>query len=54
MISLLASSDPKDRKFAVDQILKLRGKSEYGDMGVRPRKTPKLNMSATTLTKLIS
>ena len=54
LISLLASSDPKDRKFAVNQILKLRGKSEYGDMGVRPRKTPKLNMSATTLTKLIS
>ena len=54
LISLLASSDPQDRKFAVEQILKLRGKSEYGDMSVRPRLTPKLNMSATTLTKLIS
>ena len=54
LVSLLASSDAKDRKFAVDHILKLRGKAEYGDMSVRPRKTPKLNMSATTLTKLIS
>ena len=54
LLSLLASSESKDRKFAVDQILKARGKSEFGDISVRPRKTPKLNLSATTLTKLIT
>ena len=54
LISLLASSDTEDRKFAVDQILKLRGKSEFGDMSVRPRRTPKLNVSATSLIKLIT
>ena len=54
LLSLLASSESKDRKFAIDLILKARGKSELGDMSVRPRKTPKLNLSATTLTKLIT
>jgi hypothetical protein len=53
--SLLASgSDPPDRRFAVNQILKLRGYSEYADTSVRPRVTPKLNLSATSLTKLIT
>ena len=42
-----------DRKFAVDQILMLRGESAYGDMSVRPRLTPKINMSEKTLIKLI-
>ena len=54
LTSLLASSNAEDRKFAVDQILKLRGKSEYGDMSVRPRKTPKLNLAATSLIQLIT
>ena len=54
LVSLLASRDPKDRKFAVDQILKKRGKSELGDMSVRPRITPKLNILATTLTKMVN
>ena len=48
LLSLSASSEAKDRKFAVDQILKARGKSEFGDISVRP------NLSATTLTKLIT
>ena len=54
LISLLASSIYEDRKFAVEQILKLRGKAEFGDMSVRPRKTPKLNLSATSLINLIT
>ena len=54
LLSLLASCDSTDRKFAVNQILKLRGNNEYGDMSVRPRVTPKLNLSATSLIKLIS
>ena len=54
LVSLQASLDPKDREFAVNQILKLRGGEENGDNTVRPRVTPKLNLSATTLTKLIT
>lgn len=54
LLSLLASSDPSERKFGVDQILKLRGRSALGDMRVRPRKTPRLNISASTLSQLIT
>ena len=54
LVSLLASSDPEDRGFAVDQILKLRGKNEFGDTSLRARITPKINLSATTLRKLIT
>ena len=54
LLSLLTSSKSSDRKFAVNQILRLRGKNEFGDTSVRPRVTPKLNMSATSLMKLIS
>ena len=54
LLSLLSSSDPKDRQFAVRQILTVRAGKEYGDNSVRPRITPKLNLSATTLTTLIS
>ena len=53
LLTLLSSSKFEDRKFAVDQILKLRGKNEYGDTSVRPRVTPKMNLSATSLIKLI-
>ena len=54
LVSLLSSTNPKDRQFAVDKILKLRGGKEYGDNSVRPRITHKLNLSATTLINLIS
>lgn len=54
ILSLLSSSDSKDRKFAVNQILRLRGESEYGDINIRPRVTPKPNLSATSLTNLIT
>ena len=50
---MLSSEDKEDRKFAVDNIMKIRGKSELGDMSVRPRKTPKLNLNATSLKDLI-
>ena len=43
-----------ERKFAIDQVIKLRGGSEFGDNSLRPRITPKLNLSATSLTTLIS
>ena len=54
LLSLLSSSDADDREFAVKQILIKRNGSEYGDDSVRPRITPKINLSATSLTKLIS
>ena len=54
LLSLLASPDAHDRNFAVDQILKLRGHQTYGDISTRPRVTPKINLSATSLIKLIS
>ena len=54
LLSLVSSSAPEDRQFAVSQILKLRAGKEYGDNSVRPRITPKLNLSATNLIDLIS
>ena len=53
LLSLLASSESADRDFAVNKILILRGEQEYGDDSVRPRVTPKLNLSATSLQKII-
>ena len=46
---MLSSEDKEDRKFAVSIIVKIRGNKELGDMSVRPRKTPKLKLNATTL-----
>ncbi|KAF0297732.1 hypothetical protein FJT64_004840 [Amphibalanus amphitrite] len=54
LLSLLASEHREDREFAIDQIVRLRGDSEFGDVSVRPRITPKLNPSASSLTNLIS
>ena len=54
LLSLISSCDEEERKFGVEQILKIRGENEYGDTSVRPRKTPKMDLSATSLTKLIS
>ena len=45
LLSLLSSKDKDDRVFAVHQILKLRKGSDEGDMSLRPRKTPVINMS---------
>ena len=54
ILSLLASPIISERKFAIDQVLKLRKGREFGDNSVRPRITPKLNLSATSLSTLIS
>ena len=53
LVSLLASLDPKEREFAVNKILELRGEAEYGDNSPRARVTPKINLDATSLTDLI-
>ena len=47
---LLSRPNPNDRKFAMDKILQLRGGEvkDNGDNSVRPRITPKLNLSANT------
>ena len=54
LLALLASPDKENRKFGIDQILKLRNGKEIGDLSVRYRKTPKLNLKATTLQDLVS
>ena len=54
LIALLASKSSDDRCFAVQEILKLRGNNQYGNMNVRPRKTPKLNFNALTIKELIN
>ena len=54
LLSLLGSTDADDRKFAVDMILKIRGKNELGDTSVRPRLMPKLNLKGTTLKNMIT
>ena len=51
---MLSSEDNEDIKYAVSIILKIRGNKELGDMSVRPRKTPKLNLNATTIKTLIT
>ena len=53
LLSLLASSNPTDRSFAVDKILALRGNSVFGSTKVRDRKTPDINMKASSLINLI-
>ena len=52
MLTLLSFENSREREFAVRQILKLRGKDEYGDTIIHQRITPKLNFSATSLTSL--
>ena len=50
----MSSEDKADRKIDVSIILKIMGYKELGDMSVRPRKTPKLNLNATILKTLIT
>ena len=52
ILSLLASPIISERKFAIDQVLKLRGGREFSDNSLRPRFTSKLNLSATSLPTL--
>ena len=53
LLSLLASKEAEDRKFAVGIILKIRAGEEFGDTSERPRRTPKINLNASGLQNLI-
>ena len=51
--TLVCSDSEEERQFGVKKILEIRADKEQGDMSVRPRRTPELNTSATSLTNLI-
>ena len=53
LLSLLGSQDKEDRRFAVEFILKIRGKNQFGSLKVRARRMPRLNLMATSLQTLI-
>ena len=53
LLSLLDSKVPKDRSFAIQWILQKRGEEDLGDLTVRDRVTPRLNLEATSLQTLI-
>ena len=52
--TLVSSSEKEERVFGVEKILDKRGEEEFGDLGVRPRRTPAINLQSTSLTTLIS
>ena len=52
--AMLCSSDSEYRKFAIETICKIRGKSKFGDTSHRIRRNPTLNVNATSLDKLIN
>ena len=52
--TLVCSEDRMEREFAVQCIKGIRGVNEYGNISVRPRRTPRLNQAATCLQELIS
>ena len=49
---MLCSEDMRERTFAVDKIMKIRGKEAFGKTVPRARKLPKLNTQAKSLTTL--
>ena len=53
--ALLCSNDIEERRAGVEKILELRGGEDdtTGDLSVRPRKTPTINPSASSLLELI-
>ena len=55
--AMLCSEEEQERRDAVEKILKIRGKgdenTQIGDSSVRSRKTPSINIEATTLTELL-
>lgn len=53
--TLLCSDDSKERKAGVQKIVDLRGRDDdiLGDLSVRPRNTPSINLSASSLLELI-
>ena len=52
--TMLCSGDESERKFAVNKILKMRGKEIFGKTNPRPRKLPQMNVDATNLQDLIN
>ena len=50
---MLASSDEEERNFAVQKILKIRGKAEFGKGNPTYRKLSRMNVESTTLFDLI-
>ena len=53
LLTLLGSEIQKDRKFAIETILKIRGSSEFGCMSTRSHRTPEINVKATSPSNLI-
>ena len=53
LLSLLCSDSEKDRSFAVEKIVELRGGASYGDKSVRDFHPPLLNLKASALLDLI-
>ena len=53
LTSLICSDDKKDREFAVQKILQIRAGREKGDLSVRVRRNPNINLQATDITDLI-
>ena len=51
---MLCSNKKEERVFAVDKILKIRGKNALGNTKPRPRKTPEIFSDGVDLTGLIS
>ena len=54
LLACLCSSDEEKRRFAIKQIIIIRGENELGDTSVRPFKVPVLNWQADHLTNLIN
>ena len=52
--TLLTSSDAEERKFAVNRILKIRGRNSLGKTAPRKRKLPNMNIGAGDLLELIN
>ena len=52
--TMLCSDDMRERKFAVDKIVKIRGRKPLGRTAPRARKLPKLNAQAKSLQTIIS
>ena len=46
LLTLVSSPIKEVREFGVNRILEIRGQEVYGDLSVRPRKTPTINLEA--------
>ena len=53
--TLLCSNNKEERRAGIQKIIDLRGGNDdiFGDLSVRPRKTPSINTSASNLLELI-